>query len=74
MGAYYPQATYCQVSVYQYGGWEACFGNPAGLADSGAEPEAVAAHALLAGASLLLGLGLVLGSRVRARRVRAPRV
>lgn len=74
MGAYYPQATYCQVSVYQYGGWEACFGNPAGLADSGAEPEAVAAHALLAGASLLLGLGLVLGSRLRARRVRAPRV
>ena len=51
--------------------------NAVGLAEicvGDAEPEAVAAHALLAGASLLLGLGLVLGSRVRARRVRAPRV
>ncbi len=25
MGSYYPQATYCEKSVYESGGWQACF-------------------------------------------------
>jgi len=28
MGPYYPQATYCQKTVYEQGGWQACFQNP----------------------------------------------
>jgi len=28
MGPYYPQATYCQKTVYEQGGWQACFQTP----------------------------------------------
>lgn len=29
MGPYYPMATYCDKSVYEQGGWQACFQTPA---------------------------------------------
>jgi len=29
MGPYYPQSTYCQKTVYEQGGWQACFQSPA---------------------------------------------
>jgi len=28
MGPYYPEATYCQKTVYEQGGWQACFQSP----------------------------------------------
>jgi hypothetical protein len=28
MGPYYPEATYCQKTVYEQGGWQACFQQP----------------------------------------------
>jgi hypothetical protein len=28
MGPYYPKSTYCQKSLYEAGGWKACFQNP----------------------------------------------
>ena len=29
MGPYYPQGTYCEKSIYEKGGWQACFQQPA---------------------------------------------